>query len=64
MNWNAVVGSRGRGHFKPRNYTDRDGNERQANDVDKFYDWDEKDFPVNENSWTDLTGSDDELPFA
>ncbi len=63
MNWNAVVGSRGRAHFKPRNYTDRDGNERQANDVDKFYDWDEKYFPVN-NSWTDLTGSDDELPFA
>lgn len=64
MNWNAVVGSRGRAHFKPRNYTDRDGNERQANDVDKFYDWDEKYFPVSSNSWTDLTGSDDELPFA
>lgn len=64
MNWNAVVGSRGRAHFKPRNYTDRDGNERQANDVDKFYDWDEKYFPVSNNSWTDLTGSDDELPFA
>ena len=64
MNWNAVVGSRGRAHFKPRNYTDRDGNERQANDVDKFYDWDEKNFPVSSNSWTDLTGSDDDLPFA
>lgn len=64
MNWNAVVGSRGRAHFKPRNYTDRDGNERQANDVDKFYDWDEKYFPVSNNSWTDLTGSDNELPFA
>lgn len=64
MNWNAVGGSRGRAHFKPRNYTDRDGNERQANDVDKFYDWDEKYFPVSNNSWTDLTGSDNELPFA
>lgn len=64
MNWNTVFGSRGRAHFKPRNYTDRDGNERQANDVDKFYDWDEKYFPVSNNSWTDLTGSDDELPFA
>ena len=64
MNWNTVVGSRGRAHFKPRNYTDRDGNQRQANDVDKFYDWDEKYFPVSNNSWTDLTGSDDELPFA
>lgn len=64
MNWNTVVGSRGRAHFKPRNYTDRDGNERQANDVDKFYDWDEKYFPINTNDWTDLSGTDDELPFA
>ena len=41
MDWNKVVGSRGRAHFKPRTYTDRDGNERQANDVDRFYDWEE-----------------------
>ena len=42
MDWNKVVGSRGRAHFKPRTYTDRDGYERQANDVDRFYDWEEK----------------------
>lgn len=41
--WNQVVGSRGRAHFKPRTYTRKeDGSERQANDVTKFYDFDEE----------------------
>ncbi len=61
MDWNRVVGSQGRAHFKPRTYTDRDGNERQANDVDRFYDWDEKYFPVT-GDWS--TVSDDEIPFV
>lgn len=63
MDWNRVVGSRGRAHFKPRTYTDRDGNERQANDVDRFYDWEEKYFPVGEAKLTELSVDDDELPF-
>ena len=62
MDWNRVIGSRGRAHFKPRSYTDRDGNERQANDLDRFYDWDEKNFPVD-NNWTEIA-DDDDLPFA
>lgn len=62
MDWNRVVGSRGRAHFKPRAYTDRDGNERQVNDCDRFYDYDEKNFPVEDN-WSELSGNDDELPF-
>lgn len=61
MDWNRVVGSQGRAHFKPRTYTDRDGNERQANDVDRFYDWDEKYFPVT-GEWS--TVSDDDIPFV
>ena len=61
MDWNRVVGSQGRAHFKPRTYTDRDGNERQANDVDRFYDWDEKYFPVS-GEWS--TVPDDEIPFV
>ena len=61
MDWNRVVGSQGRAHFKPRTYTDRDGNERQANDVDRFYDWDEKYFPVT-GDWS--TVSDDDIPFV
>ena len=61
MDWNRVVGSQGRAHFKPRTYTDRDGNERQANDIDRFYDWDEKYFPVT-GDWS--TVSDDDIPFV
>lgn len=38
--WNELVGSRGRGHFKPRTYTKKDGNTGTANDVEKFYDYD------------------------
>ena len=63
MDWNRVVGSRGRAHFKPRTYTDRDGNERQANDVERFYDWEEKYFPVGEAKFAEVSGDDDELPF-
>lgn len=62
MDWNNVVGSRGRAHVKPRAYTDRDGNERQANEVDRFYDYDEKNFPVD-FGWTEITGEDNDLPF-
>ena len=50
LDWNKVVGCRGRAHFKPRKYTDRDGNERQTNDVDRFYDYDDKFFP-DEHPW-------------
>lgn len=58
MDWNKVVGTRGRGHFKPRTYTNKDGEERQTNDVDKFYDWDEKFFPVT-GEWTDIPANSD-----
>lgn len=61
MDWNKVVGSQGRAHFKPRNYTNRDGNERQTNDVDRFYDYDEKYFPVMDDFF-EIT-DDDYLPF-
>ena len=60
MDWNAVPGRRGRAHFKPRTYTDRDGNEKQANDLAWFYDWDEKNFPL-EDSLTEVPTS--EIPF-
>lgn len=38
--WNEVIGSKGRARFKPRTYIGRDGQERETNDVDKFYDYD------------------------
>ncbi len=63
MDWTRVIGSRGRAHFKPRTYTDRDGNERQANDVDRFYDWEEKYFPAERVRMAELSEDGDELPF-
>lgn len=62
MDWNHIVGCQGRAHFKPRTYTGRDGNTRQTNDVDRFYDFDEKYFPANVD-WTETASDDDELPF-
>lgn len=38
--WSAVVGSRGRGRFKPRKYDKKDGSKGETNDVEKFYDFD------------------------
>lgn len=40
MDWNKVVGARGRAHIRPRDYTDKNGAERQTNDVDRFLDYD------------------------
>lgn len=40
MKWNGIIGARGRAHIKPRTY--QKGNEdRQVNDVERFYDYDE-----------------------
>ena len=63
MNWNAVVGSRGRCHVKPRNYTDRDGNERTTNDVDRYLDYDPEKMPgMTADGFMEID-SDEELPF-
>ena len=63
MDWNAVVGSRGRAHFKPRSYTDRDGNERQANDVDRYLDFNPEKMPgVTADGFMEID-DDSELPF-
>lgn len=51
MDWNNIIGAKGRARIKPRKYNDKDGNERQANEVDRFYDYDEKFFTA-----TDSTG--------
>ena len=36
MNWNQVLGARGRCKVTVRPYTGNDGKERQANDIDRF----------------------------
>ena len=38
--WGKVVGSRGKAHFKPDAYK-KDGKDRTANALDRFYDYDE-----------------------
>ena len=40
MNWNGIVGARGRAHIKPRTYQ-KGSEDRQVNDVERFYDYDE-----------------------
>ncbi len=62
MNWDKVVGSRGRAHFKTRTYTDREGNERKANELARYYDYDEKNFP-KEDEWMKVPDGTDDLPF-
>lgn len=38
MDWTKVVGARGKAHIKPRSYTGKNGEERQANNVEGFID--------------------------
>lgn len=49
--WGQVIGAHGRGHFKPRTYTKKDGSEGTANDVEKFYDYDPKFFQADTPAW-------------
>jgi len=68
MDWNKVLGSSGRAHFKPRTYTNNYGEEKTANDVEKFYDYDPAFFAngvqptANKENWVEV-GPDEELPF-
>ena len=52
MNWGSVIGSVGRAHFKPRTYTNSNGEVKETNDLDRFIDYDEKFF-----------SEQDQLPF-
>lgn len=64
MDWNNLIGAQGRARFKPRKYTDKDGNEKQANDVDRFYDYDEKNFAATANNpFGGVAVSETEIPF-
>lgn len=55
MDWNKVVGARGRAHIKPRSYT-KDGEERQVNDVDRFLDY--------EPATAFMPAKDEDLPWG
>ena len=53
MDWSKVINSYGKCHVKQKTYTNQYGEEKTINDVDKFYDFDPKDYEINE----------DDLPF-
>lgn len=68
MNWNAVIGSRGRVHIVVNKYTDKNGQERENNKVGKYLEYDESLMPkpegVDENGFMKIPeGAADELPF-
>jgi len=56
MDWNKVVGSYGKAHFKPRTYTNNYGEEKTVNDIDHFLDYDESEImkatliPIDDDS--------------
>ena len=61
MDWNHIIGMRGRARFKIREY-EKDGETRQTNEVDRFYDFDEQKMPAITTTFTKVE-DDDELPF-
>lgn len=46
MNWNAVIGAKGRCMISQRVWKGNDGEERKSNDIKKFYPFEEKRFEV------------------
>ena len=63
MNWDKVLGSYGRAHFKPNKYIDKNGNERTVNVVDKFIDYNPDFFKDGVLFNFDEINEDDVLPF-
>ena len=54
MDWNKVIGSQSRAHFKQRTYVNQYGEEKTVNDLERFIDYDPKYF---------IEISEDDLPF-
>ena len=48
MDWNKVINSVGRAHFKQRTYTNQYGEEKTVNDLDRFIDYNPEFFEVSE----------------
>ena len=61
MDWNSILGRHGRARFKVRKYQ-KDGETRQANDVDRFYDYDPAKMTMEGAGFVEADG-DDDLPF-
>jgi hypothetical protein len=50
MDWNKVVGSVGRAHFKQRTYTNQYGEDKVVNDLDRFIDYNPDFFTIDDDS--------------
>lgn len=61
MDWNKVLGSVGKAHFKPRSYTNQHGDEKTVNDIDHFIDYDPDFFKDIKDA--SLEVDMDDLPF-
>ena len=48
MNWNAVIGAKGRCKLSIRSWKGNDGEEHQSNEIKKFYEKEEKQFKAGE----------------
>lgn len=61
MNWNNVIGSKGRAYFKQRTYINNFGEEKTVNDLANFIDYDPRFFAEDNDQTSDSSG--DDLPF-
>ena len=62
MNWNQVIGSKGRAHITQRKYTNQYGEEKTINDIGRFIDYDPKFFAIDRQAnYPDI--NTDDLPF-
>lgn len=62
MDWNKVVGSKGRCHVKQRTYTNNQGEDKTINDIERFYDYKEEYFKASIDDLQPID-TDDDLPF-
>lgn len=64
MDWNAVPGAKGKCRVAVREYTDRNGNNRTANEVEAFYDHDTSNASNAPQTRQETgVGYSDDLPF-
>ncbi|MBR4765379.1 MAG: hypothetical protein IK085_01300 [Clostridia bacterium] len=61
MDWSKVVGSRGRGHFKPDSYIDKNGVKKDTNELVAFYDYEGA---KSGEGLKEVEIDEDELPFV
>ena len=63
MNWNRIVGSKGRVHIYVNKYTDKSGQPKENNKVSRYLEYDEDQMPKDDGFMQIPEGADSELPF-